>query len=83
MLIVHVQDKDVDFCRIEDVDSDISSGTFINFVDDCKPSLDPSPSHLTKQRSLFTVLDRYSECFSDKPGFCSIHRTQNTCYIIL
>lgn len=74
-----IYDKDVDFGRIEVVNCDVSSNTIqLILTDDCKlPSqnIDPSRlSHLTidQQRSLFIVLDRYSECFSDKPGFCSI-----------
>jgi hypothetical protein len=73
-----IYDRDVEFGRVETVDvREVDESVGLPYVDVDLPSqkIDSSRvSHLTprQRQELFDILDKYSECFSEKPGFCSI-----------
>ena len=68
-----IYEDDADFGRVETItyiDSNVGSD---NLLPSRKIVVDRI-SHLTEAQrlELFAVLDKYPECFSDKPGYCSI-----------
>jgi hypothetical protein len=73
-----IYDRYIDFGRVEMVaKSEVDESISIACVDAELPSqkIDSSHvSHLTPKQwqELFDILDKYSEHFSEKPGFCSI-----------
>ena len=68
-----IYDRDVEFGRVETVDvSEVDESVGLPYVDDLpSQKIDSNRvSHLTprQRQELFDILDKYSECFSEKPG---------------
>ena len=75
-----IYEEDTEFGRIETIGSKATVESLRKSsldVDDRLPSQKIDSNrighlHVKQQRELFNVLDKYSECFSDKPGLCTI-----------